>query len=163
MKIKNIIFTIIRILLVVALIGAIVFFIFLKKTESKVDFATVKTAVANSIHSDRMEESTGRFLKKYYGLNPEDYEGVLLFAPVSNMDAEEVLLIKCKNSEQSASLEDVITERQQTKEHTYEGYAPEQYALCQNYILDNQGNYIIFIVSPEAGKIDAAFKESLKE
>ena len=147
--------------MVAALIAAIVFFIFLKKKESIADFSYVKTIVENSINSDRMEESTGRFFKKYYGLNSEDFDGVLLYAPVSNMDAEEVLLVKCKTDEQAENLVDIIEERQQTKENTFAGYAPEQYDLCQNYILDQQGHYIIFIVSGDAETIDAAFKGSL--
>lgn len=147
--------------MVAALIAAIVFFIFLKKKESKADFSYVSAIVENSITSDRMEESTSRFFKKYYGLNSEDFDGVLLYAPVSNMDAEEVLLVKCKTDEQAESLVEIIEERQQTKENTFAGYAPEQYDLCQNYILDQQGHYIIFIVSGDADIIDAAFRGSL--
>ncbi|MDO4207029.1 MAG: DUF4358 domain-containing protein, partial [Lachnospiraceae bacterium] len=86
---------IIRILMVAALIGAVVFFVFLKQQESKVPFAEVKEQLTEAVSSDRMELSTARFLKKYYGLNADDYDGVLLYAPLTNMDAEELLLIKC--------------------------------------------------------------------
>jgi len=147
--------------MVATLVVAIIIFIFQRTKESTASFSDVKAAVTSVINSDRMEESTGRFFKKYYGLNAEDYDGVLLYAPVSNMDAEEVLLVKCKTDEQAESLVEIIEERQQTKENTFEGYAPEQYSLCQNYILDRQGKYIIFIVSNDADTIDAAFKGSL--
>lgn len=161
MKTKNIVFVCIRILLVAALVGAIVFFIFLQKADSNVPFLTVKEKVEATIKSEGMSESTSRFFKKYYNQNAEDYDGVLIYSPNSNMDADEVLLVKTKSSEQAESLIEIIETRQQTKENTFEGYAPEQYALCQNYILDQQGSYILFVVSANAEETDAAFKAAV--
>lgn len=161
MKVKNIIFVIIRVLLVAALTGAIVYFFFFQKPESDVPFQTVKARVAATVRSDGMAESTSRFFKKYYNQNAEDFDGVLLYAPVSNMDADEVLLVKAKTDQQAESLMEAIKTRQQTKEHTFEGYAPEQYALCQNYILNRQGHYILFAVSANAEETDAAFKAAV--
>ena len=161
MKAKNILFVIIRVLLVAALVGAIVYFIFLQKPESNVPFSTVKAKVEATIKSEGMSESTSRFFKKYYNQNAEEYDGVLLYAPNSNMDADEVLLVKTKSTEQAESLIEIIETRQQTKENTFEGYAPEQYALCQNYILDQQGSYILFVVSANADETDAAFKAAV--
>lgn len=147
--------------MVAALIGAIVFFVFLNRAESSKTFEEVKTQLAPSVSSEKMEESTGRFLKKYYGLNADDYEGFWLCAPVTNMDAEELLLIKCSSESQAEATKDAILQRQLTKQTTFEGYAPEQFDLCQNYILDEQGTYLLFIVAPDAEEIDAAFKDSL--
>lgn len=161
MKVKNVIFVIIRILMVAALIGAVVFFVFLKQQESKVPFTEVRSKLTAAVSSDRMELSTARFLKKYYGLNADDYEGVLLYAPLTNMDAEELLLIKCKDASQVEAVKDAMMQRQQTKETTFEGYAPEQYDLCQNYILDEQGTYLLLIISPDAETIDKVLKDSL--
>lgn len=161
MKAKNIVFVCIRVLLVAALIGAIICFVFFQKPESKVPFRTVKSKVAATIKSEGMSESTSRFFKKYYGQNAEEYDGVLLYAPNSNMDADEVLLVKTKSAEQAESLIELIKTRQQTKENTFKGYAPKQYALCQNYILDHQDSYILFVVSADAEKTDAAFRAAL--
>ena len=147
--------------MVAALIGAVVFFVFLKQADNKVPFSTVKANLTSAVSSDRMEISTARFLKKYYGLNADDYDGVLLYAPVTNMDAEELLLIKCKDTSQAEAVRDAMLKRQQTKETTFEGYAPEQYELCQNYILDEQGTYLLLIISPAAEEIDTVFQDSL--
>ena len=147
--------------MVAALIAAVVFFVFLKRPESKKTFEEVRTHVRATVHSERMNESTSRFLKKYYGLNAEDYEGVLLYAPLTNMDAEELLLIKCKDASQAESVKEAMEKRQQTKATTFDGYAPEQYDLCQNYILDEQGTFLLFVISPDAIDIDKEFKDFL--
>ncbi|MBR3244801.1 MAG: DUF4358 domain-containing protein [Parasporobacterium sp.] len=161
MKINNIIYTIIRILLVAGLVAAIVLFVFVRNTESKTPAEEVFRQVSEAVHSEKMELSSDRYFKKYYGLNAADFEDVLYYAPVSNMDAEELLVVKLKSVDQQELLTEAILKRQADKEQSFEGYAPEQYALAQNYILDPQGNYILFVIDPDAESIDAAFANAL--
>lgn len=161
MKLNNIIFTLIRILLVAGLIAAIVLFVFVRGSESSASAEEVFARVTAAVDSEKMEPSTDRYFKKYYGLNAADYEDVLYYAPVSNMDAEELLVVKLKNADQSEALTEAILKRQAAKEQSFEGYAPEQYALSQTYILDVQGNYVLFVIDPNAEAIDAAFAGAL--
>lgn len=160
-KASNIIFTLFRIVLVAALVAAIVFYVFLRNRESTVPASDVFKKVEQTVKTEKMEKTTDRYFKKYYGLNAADYDSVLYYAPVSNMDAEELLVIKLKNSDQADAVTDAILKRQSDKEQSFEGYAPEQYALAQDYILDVQGNYILFVVDPKAEEIDNAFAGAL--
>ncbi len=161
MKTKNKIFTIIRIILFIALVFAIFFFVFRKPAPSDTPFSKVKKAVTKAIDSESMQESTNRFLKKYYNLNAEDYEDVLIYTPVTSMDAEEILLIKLKDSSQEAEIRAAIEERVESKKSAFKGYAPEQYDLSKDYLLDISGGYALYVVSPDATKIDEAFKKVL--
>lgn len=151
----------IRIVLVAALIAAIVFYLFGRSRESDAPAAQVFSAVESAVTTDKMEPSTTRYFKKYYDLNAADYEDILYYAPVSNMDAEELLVVKLKDTEQADELSDAILKRQKSKEQSFDGYAPEQYALAQKYILDVQGNYVLFVIDPDAEAIDAAFAGAL--
>ena len=160
-KASNVFFTLLRIILVAALVAAIVFYVFLRNRESTVPASDVFKKVEQSVQTDKMEKTTDRYFKKYYGLNAADYDAVLYYAPVSNMDAEELLVIKLKNTNQADAVTDAILKRQSDKENSFEGYAPEQYALAQDYILDVQGNYILFVVDPKAEEIDNAFAGAL--
>lgn len=160
-KAANVIFTLLRIVLVAALVAAIVFYVFLRNRESTVPASDVFKKVEQTVKTEKMEKTTDRYFKKYYGLNAADYDSVLYYAPVSNMDAEELLVIKLKNSNQAEAVTDAILKRQSDKEQSFEGYAPEQYALAQDYILDVQGNYILFVVDPKAEEIDNAFAGAL--
>ena len=160
-KASNIFFTLFRIVLVAALVAAIVFYVFLRNRESTIPASDVFKKVEQTVKTEKMEKTTDRYFKKYYGLNAADYDSVLYYAPVSNMDAEELLVIKLKNSDQADAVTDAILKRQSDKEQSFEGYAPEQYALAQDYILDVQGNYILFVVDPKAEEIDNAFAGAL--
>ena len=160
-KASNVIFTLLRIVLVAALVAAIVFYVFLRNRESTIPASDVFKKVEQTVKTEKMEKTTDRYFKKYYGLNAADYDSVLYYAPVSNMDAEELLVIKLKNSDQADAVTDAILKRQSDKEQSFEGYAPEQYALAQDYILDVQGNYILFVIDTKAEEIDNAFAGAL--
>lgn len=121
----------------------------------------VTDSVIKSIKVDGMEESSNRLFKKFYGLNANDYEGVTLYAPVTNMNAEELLIIKLKDSSQAEAVTKAINSRLETQKSSFEGYGIEQFDLLENHILDVQGNFILYIVHPDAAKADQAFRNSL--
>lgn len=131
-------------------------------SESNKSMAEVSPSVIALFENERAAESSDRYLKKYYGLNGADYESVVLYFPITNMDAEELLIIKLRNTAQAESVRAAMEARQQTQIGIYEGYAPEQLALCENGIIDVQGNYVLYVVHKDAVQIDAAFRESLK-
>ena len=78
------------------------------------------------------------------------------------MDAEEMLIVKLKDTSQAEAVRAAMEKRQQTQIGIYEGYAPEQLSLCENGIIDVQGNYVLYVVHPDASKIDEAFRAGLK-
>ena len=63
MKANNIIYTIIRILLVAGLIAAIVIFVFLRNSESLTPAQEVFDKVTATVNSEKMELSTDRYSK----------------------------------------------------------------------------------------------------
>lgn len=121
----------------------------------------VTDSVIKAIKVEGMEESSNRMFKKFYGLNASDYEGVTLYAPVTNMNAEELLIIKLKDRSQAESVTEAINSRLETQKSSFEGYGIEQFDLLENHILDVQGNFILYIVHPDAAKADQAFCSSL--
>ena len=121
----------------------------------------VSAPVISAFDNDRAQLREGRILKKYYDLNPGDYEEVVLYFPVTNMDPQELLLIRLRDPDQAESVVSAIKNRQQTQIGIFEGYAPEQLALCEQGIIDVQGNYILYVVHEDAGSIDRIFRESL--
>lgn len=150
----------IRIVMVAVLVVFMVFLQFGEKN-SDANINDVASAIVGEISTEGMEESANRKFKKFYGLNASDYEGVILYAPVSNMDAEELLIIRLKDSAQAEAVQAAIEERLQTQKDSFEGYGIEQFALLENHILDVRGNYILYVVHPDADKVDSIFRDSL--
>lgn len=150
----------IRILMVVLLL---IFIVMLQigTPDSSSSLEEVSQAVSSSVSLEGMEESSNQMFKKFYGLNANDYEGVSLYAPASNMDAEEILIVKLKDSSQAETVTDAINKRLETQKASFEGYGVEQFDLLEDHILDVQGNFILYVVHPDATKADQAFKDSL--
>lgn len=145
----------------VVILFAFIIFLQTGAKESKASLKTVTEEVVKAIKIEGMEESNNRMFKKFYGLNASDYEGVTLYAPVTNMNAEELLIVKLKDSSQAEAVTKAINNRLETQKSSFEGYGIEQFDLLKNHILDVQGNFILYIVHPDAGKADEAFRNSL--
>ena len=77
------------------------------------------------------------------------------------MDAEELLIVKLKDTSQAEAVETAINKRLETQKNSFEGYGIEQYDLLEKHVLDVQGNYILYVVHTDAAKADQAFRDSL--
>ena len=152
--------TILRIVMVAALLIFVILLQARDKT-SNASLEDVAQSVAGAIDLEGMEESTNQMFRKFYGLNAGDYEGVTLYAPASNMNAEELLIIKLQDSSQAEAVTQAINSRLETQMNSFEGYGVEQYDMLENHVLDVQGNFILYIVHPDAEKADQAFRSSL--
>ena len=131
------------------------------KGVSRKSFESVSAAVSSSIRTDKCIKDSERYLKKYFGLNADDYDGVLIYIPATNMYANEVLLIKLKDTSQADTVSAAIEKRIDSQINIFEGYAPLEVALLKNAILDVRGNYILYVVEDDAAAIDEAFRGSL--
>lgn len=101
-------------------------------------------------------------VKRFYGLNPGDYESVVLYAPADNMDVQELLVVKLKESSQRAEVEAAIQGRLDTQLKSFEGYGAEQTALLEAHVLRVKGNYVFYIVHERAAEAGAAFEKSFR-
>lgn len=148
-------------ILLVLLLAVIIWLCLSVTRGSNKPMAEVSAPVIAAFQNDRAVQREGRILKKYYDLNPGDYEDVVLYFPVTNMDPQELLIIRLQDPSQAESVVSAIKKRQETQIGIYEGYAPEQLALCEQGIVDVQGNYILYVVHEDAELIDGIFRDSL--
>ena len=152
--------TIIRIAMVAALL---IFFIVFQvgNKSSNASLESVSENVVGTLDLEGMQESNNRMFQKFYGLDAEDYEGVTLYSPASNVDAQELLIVKLKDTSQAEAVTEAINSRLETQMNSFEGYGIEQYAMLEDHVLDVQGNFILYVVHPNAGSADEAFRNSL--
>ena len=156
---KELFFNIIRILLVAALIV----FIIVMHTgdkDSKTSLDDMKAAISGSMDMSTTYEATNLEFKRNFALNASDYDGVCYYAPLSAMDAEEVLIVRLSDSSQADEVVSAINSWAEQRETTFEGYAPEQYALVQDRLIIQKGNYVLYVVNAENSKAKEAFNKA---
>lgn len=148
----------------IALVAVLLLFVIFDlsdEPDSAVKLETVEQNVVEAAGLESSEPAEARMIKRFYGLNPKDYDGAVLYAPADNMDAHELFLVKLKDDTQKKAVEDAIEERLDTQLKSFEGYGAEQTALLEGHVLSEKGNYMLYIVGEYAEDAQKAFAESL--
>ena len=114
-----------------AVAAAVVLLILLAGGERESDAALddVTAAVIAQLDTSNVQPADNQMIKRLYGLQPSDYEGVCLYYPSSNMDAEELLIVKLQDAAQQQSVLDAVERRLQTQKNSFDGYGIEQFDL----------------------------------
>ncbi len=130
---------------------------------SKASFEKVQKAVVKTVQKDEtMLDGDKNMIKRLYGLNPADYDGMMLKYPSTNMDVNEVLLVKLKNLDQQKPVTEAVEARLATQKKNFDGYGTDQYSILEKSVVDVRGNYILFVVAKNPGPIVKAFESSLR-
>ena len=77
----------------ICLLGGYVMLVFLNTSGSTKPFDEVKKAIQKEINTENLKDVSTQGLKRYYGLNGAQYDGVMMYVSASSMSAEEILLI----------------------------------------------------------------------
>lgn len=130
-----------------------------KTSDATIEAVTAEVARAAGV--DAANQAEERMVKRFYGLNPRDYDGAAFFMPKDNMDVNEILIVKLKDISQAESVETAVHNRLDTQIKSFEGYGAEQTALLKAHVLEVRGNYIFYMVGEKAKIAQKAFLKSL--
>lgn len=131
------------------------------KGDSGTPFETAASTVEKAADTEKMTKADDRDLKRLYGLNAKDYEDVVLYYTKETMGVEELLLVRTGTDDETEAIENAILQRKKIQMDNFEGYGAEQVQLLKSSIIKIRGNYILFVVSPEADKVEKAFIKCL--
>lgn len=144
--------------------AAVIYLLFLLGGDpvSQADFTAVADAVVETVDATHMVKAENQMIKRLYGLAPGAYEGCLLYYPATNMDAEELMLVKLADASQAEAVLAAMENRLQTQKNTFEGYGVEQFDLLSNHcVLEEKGNFVLFVVSKNSADAQKAFHDGL--
>lgn len=128
---------------------------------SKATAEEVFKAVSSAVETGETELCKNEKFKKEFGFGVGEFDGVFYMASDSIMEVREILVVKLKDTSPAKELVESIEARVENKHTLFKGYAPEQSALLDKYILVQNGNFILFAVSDSPAQIEKAFKKAL--
>lgn len=99
-------------------------------------------------------------LRKLYYINKNEVEDFILYAPKTNMDADEILVLKAKDEESIKVLKDKIETRVEKQSDSFASYRPELKEVIDDYELKEKGQYLYLIISEENRKINKAIEKN---
>lgn len=147
--------------LMVLVFLAYIAFLLARESADDVPVKTLQKQIMKVTTEEGMTKGTTQDLKRYYGLNAEDYDGVVLYIPDDVMSVNELLIVKLKDESQADQVEEAARERLDTQKTSFEGYGAEQTRLLNGAVLETRGTYVLLTVSADADNIYAAFKNCL--
>ena len=137
-----------------AVLVVVVFVGLYKVLEVKdINISEIRNAIINSTDVSVMDEDDGTKLRKLYGVNKYELDQFIYYGPKSNMEANEILIIKPKNDSDTEKIEKAITNRINTQSDSFRNYNKEQYEILSNHILEKKDGYIILLISKDNEKI----------
>jgi hypothetical protein len=128
---------------------------------SQAAFSSVQEAVISQADVSNMQQADSQMIRRLYGLDPTDYEDVLLYCPTTNMGAEELLLVKLKDTSQQDTVTAAIEKRVATQMDSFDGYGVDQYDMLEKSVTEVQGNYILLVVAADPAPVRQAFLDAL--
>ena len=127
---------------------------------SSTDFASMSKAVSEAVDLTPMQLADNQMLKRLYGLDGSLFDGVMLYYPTTNMGAEELLLVKMKDTSQADEVRAAMESRLATQKKSFDGYGAAQTAMLEKSIIEVRGNYALFISAEDPARVRQAFDRS---
>ena len=145
--------------------AVLILFIFLcarSDVRSDVSVNEIKgTLVLESAHPEKMNEAGAMKLKALYGLSANDYQETALYTPASNMDAQEMLLVRCASEEQTKEVEAAMNKRIKDLVNLFESYGVEQMGIINKAVVKVKGLYCLYVCDENSAKILSAFEKAV--
>lgn len=126
------------------------------------DMDSLRKNLSQVIDDKQMDIGDSSKLRKLYYISKNEVEDFILYAPKSNMDANEVLVLKGKSEEVIQQLKVKVEGRIKKQSDSFNSYRPEEYDIISNRVLDIKGKYLILIISRDSATIEAAINKEFK-
>lgn len=124
-------------------------------------FVEVASGLEQRLDLSDMKKQSDQVFKRDFGLNPADYEGVLLYQSEENLSVKEILLVQVSDASELTALEETLRDNLNTKLKLYEKYAPVEAGRLKHARIQKRGTFLFMTVTDEPGKDVRAFRKSL--
>lgn len=119
---------------------------------------SMKTAVGEE-NLPMLEAGDETLLQSFYGLSPDDLTSYAWELAAINVQADEFFVAQVKEGHMDA-VRSAIEKRQADLESTWKQYLPEVYDTVKDSRTVEKGDFILYVVSPQADEAVAAFEKA---
>lgn len=116
-------------------------------------FEDVKKIVEENINLESFSQEGNQGLAYNYEIKDTDVEKYLYYAPMTNIQTNEILILQAKSKEDIPTLEEKINKRLENLKKDFEGYLPQQAELIDKKFYKVQDNLIILVVANDVDKL----------
>lgn len=152
-----------RIAEIICIVILVAFIGFLSKEETTSDKTAkeVAKAVFSAVDTSGLKKQSELQIKKELSLSVDSFDGMYFIKSDDIMDVREIIIIKLKDGASSDEAIQKIKKRLEEKQTLFEGYAPEQSAMLQNYVLKQKAGFVFYAVLTDKEAALSAFNKIL--
>ena len=161
MKSKNNKYRIAEGICVVLLIVFIIFLFILNSGGTQKRVKEIAAPVLKAADISALQKKTAADAAKVFGFDTQKEEGILYYANDNIMDVSELLIIKLKDEADASEFKEAIETHVTNQKNLFKNYAPDQYALLKDSIIEVSGNTLFYCTSKDADAFYDAFKKAL--
>lgn len=101
-------------------------------------------------------------LMSYYGIEASQVKQFAVYIDSTGIKGDEIILIEGIDADAAKSIKEKIDARYQEKENTMKTYQPEEYAVLKKSKVEQNGNYISLIVSPQGDDLKEIYNRAFQ-
>ena len=101
-------------------------------------------------------------LMSYYGIEASQVKQFAVYIDATGIKGDEIILIEGIDADAAKSIKEKIDARYQEKENTMKTYQPEEYAVLKKSKVEQNGNYISLIVSPQGDDLKEIYNRAFQ-
>ena len=150
-----------EVLCVLALIAFIVILCTARSGGTQKDVKEVAVPIVEAVEEVELTEQSNAEIVKTFGFDTATTAGAAYYASDNVMEVSEILLIKVQNSSDVPALKEAIEKHVVNQQNLYKNYAPEQYSLLTDSIIEVSGNTIFYCTAKNADELYEIFRKSL--
>lgn len=154
-------YPLLEVLCVAALIAFITFLVLSRSGGTEKPVGDVASPVLATLEKGQMTEQSNADAAKAFGFDLSKAEGLVYYENEDIMDVSELLIVKLNDAEDAESFRTAVETYIANQKNLYKNYAPEQYALLEDSILDVSGNTVFYCTAKNADALYDAFKTAL--
>lgn len=127
------------------------------KAAEKLSITQIGKSIEQAVNLKEMKEGDRNKLQKLYKIDADSVDDFILYTSTSNVRADELAIIKLKDSSQAENVKEKIKQRIDAQKIKFKDYRPNEYFLVENHVLKTKGLFVFFAISEETDQMEHAF------
>lgn len=124
--------------------------------------AFAEKAVASVEFGDEIVPLSENVIKDFYNLPLEGIEEMVVYTSGTRATASEIAVFKVNGKDAMKSVKAAVETRLNDQKESYVNYRPDEMVKLNAATIKEEGNYLLFLITPDNDTILTLFNDSLK-
>ena len=127
----------------------------------EVDLSEVMREISSQVDVPSMLAYDTEDLYSAYGIQAEDVKQSVAQVAYDSVRSDEIVMVEAVDADAAARVKECLDGQYQSKLAATQSYQPDQYAIIQQCVVRQQGNFVTMFVSPDADQMTSIFDAAL--